>query len=64
MAAGVQAIPGYALTPSSVKATLPTNYITDFNFLKEVDHFLLTGGVQSFPPDSLPSEDQTYRGCS
>jgi len=26
---------GVALTPSSVKATLPSNYITDFNFLDQ-----------------------------
>ena len=27
--------PGYSLTPSSVKATLPTNYLTNFDFLNQ-----------------------------
>ena len=48
MAAGVQAIPGYALTPSSVKATLPTNYITDFNFLNQ------------YLPDTYEKEFERY----
>ena len=32
MAGSLASGPGVAITPSSVKATLPTNYITNFDF--------------------------------
>lgn len=48
MAGSVQASPGYAITPSSVKATLPSNYITNFNFL---DQYL---------PDTYEAEFERY----
>ena len=32
MAGSVQSTPGFALTPSATKATLPSNYITDLTF--------------------------------
>jgi len=48
MAAGVQAIPGYALTPSAQKTTLPTNYITNFNFLNQ------------YLPDTYEKEFERY----
>lgn len=35
MSGSVLSSPGFNLTPSSVKATLPTNYITNFNFLNQ-----------------------------
>ena len=35
MAGTLSASPGPLLTPSSVKATLPTNYITNFDFLNQ-----------------------------
>jgi hypothetical protein len=35
MSGSVLSSPGFSLTPSSVKATLPTNYITNFNFLNQ-----------------------------
>jgi hypothetical protein len=48
MAGTVQASPGVAITPSSVKATLPTNYITNFDFL---DQYL---------PDTYEKEFERY----
>jgi hypothetical protein len=48
MAGTLQASPGVAITPSSVKATLPTNYITNFNFL---DQYL---------PDTYEQEFERY----
>ena len=48
MAGSVQASPGFALTPSSVKATLPSNYITDFNFLNQ------------YLPDTYEKEFERY----
>jgi hypothetical protein len=35
MSGSVLSSPGFSLTPSSVKATLPTNYITNFDFLNQ-----------------------------
>ena len=35
MAGSLQTSPGVSITPSSVKATLPTNYITNFDFLNQ-----------------------------
>ena len=35
MSGSVLSSPGFNLTPSSAKATLPTNYITNFNFLNQ-----------------------------
>ena len=35
MAGALLGVPGPALAPSSVKAALPGNYITDFNFLNQ-----------------------------
>jgi len=35
MAGTIQASPGVSITPSSVKAALPTNYITNFDFLNQ-----------------------------
>jgi hypothetical protein len=40
--------PGYSLTPSSVKAALPTNYLTDFNFLNQ------------YLPDTYEQEFERY----
>ena len=40
--------PGYQITPSSVKATLPTNYITNFNFLNQ------------YLPDTYEKEFERY----
>ena len=48
MPGSVQAVPGYALQPSAVKATLPTNYITDFNFLNQ------------YLPDTYEKEFERY----
>jgi len=48
MAGSVLSSPGFALTPSSVKATLPTNYITDFNFLNQ------------YLPDTYEKEFERY----
>ena len=48
MAGSVQASPGYAITPSSVKATLPSNYITNFNFLNQ------------YLPDTYEAEFERY----
>jgi len=41
-------VPGYSLTPSSTKAALPTNYITDFNFLNQ------------YLPDTYEKEFERY----
>lgn len=48
MAGTVQASPGFAITPSSVKATLPSNYITNFNFLNQ------------YLPDTYEAEFERY----
>jgi hypothetical protein len=40
--------PGYQITPSSVKATLPTNYITNFDFLNQ------------YLPDTYEKEFERY----
>jgi hypothetical protein len=48
MAGSVLSSPGFALTPSSVKATLPTNYITNFNFLNQ------------YLPDTYEKEFERY----
>ena len=48
MAGSVAAVPGFALQPSAVKATLPTNYITDFNFLNQ------------YLPDTYEKEFERY----
>jgi len=44
----VQDVPGYALTPSAVKATLPTNYITNFDFMNQ------------YLPDTYEKEFERY----
>ena len=48
MAGSVQVSPGYAITPSSVKATLPSNYITNFDFLNQ------------YLPDTYEKEFERY----
>jgi hypothetical protein len=48
MAGSVQVSPGFAITPSSVKATLSSNYITDFNFLNQ------------YLPDTYEKEFERY----
>ena len=48
MAGTLQPTPGVAITPSSVKATLPTNYITNFNFLNQ------------YLPDTYEAEFERY----
>lgn len=48
MAGSLQASPGVAITPSSVKATLPTNYITNFDFLTQ------------YLPDTYEAEFERY----
>ena len=48
MAGSVQASPGYQLQPSAVKATLPTNYITNFDFLNQ------------YLPDTYEAEFERY----
>ena len=48
MAGSVQATPGYQLEPSAVKATLPTNYITNFDFLNQ------------YLPDTYEAEFERY----
>ena len=48
MAGTLQASPGVAITPSSVKATLPTNYITNFDFLNQ------------YLPDTYEEEFERY----
>lgn len=48
MSGTLQASPGVAITPSSVKATLPTNYITNFDFLSQ------------YLPDTYEQEFERY----
>jgi len=48
MAGTLQASPGVAITPSSVKATLPSNYITNFDFLNQ------------YLPDTYEQEFERY----
>lgn len=48
MAGTLQASPGPLLTPSSVKAALPTNYITNFDFLNQ------------YLPDTYEQEFERY----
>ena len=48
MAGTLQTSPGVAISPSSVKATLPTNYITNFNFLNQ------------YLPDTYEQEFERY----
>ena len=48
MAGSVQASPGVAITPSSVKQALPTNYITNFDFLNQ------------YLPDTYEKEFERY----
>ena len=48
MAGTVQSSPGFAITPSSVKATLPSNYITNFDFLNQ------------YLPDTYEAEFERY----
>jgi hypothetical protein len=48
MAGSVQASPGFQLQPSAVRATLPTNYITNFDFLNQ------------YLPDTYESEFERY----
>ena len=48
MAGSVQSNPGFALQPSAVKATLPTNYITNFDFMNQ------------YLPDTYEKEFERY----
>jgi len=48
MAGSLQTSPGVSITPSSVKATLPTNYITNFDFLNQ------------YLPDTYEAEFERY----
>jgi hypothetical protein len=48
MAGSIAASPGINITPSAVKATLPTNYITNFNFLSQ------------YLPDTYEQEFERY----
>jgi hypothetical protein len=48
MSGTLQASPGVAISPSSVKATLPTNYITNFDFLNQ------------YLPDTYEQEFERY----
>jgi hypothetical protein len=48
MAGSVQSTPGFQLQPSAVKATLPTNYITNFDFLNQ------------YLPDTYEAEFERY----
>jgi hypothetical protein len=48
MAGSIAASPGVLITPSSVKATLPTNYITNFDFLNQ------------YLPDTYEQEFERY----
>lgn len=48
MAGSLASSPGVAITPSSVKATLPTNYITNFDFLTQ------------YLPDTYEAEFERY----
>ena len=44
----VQSVPGYQLQPSAVKSTLPTNYITNFDFMNQ------------YLPDTYEKEFERY----
>lgn len=48
MAGSVQSTPGFQLEPSAVKATLPSNYITNFDFLNQ------------YLPDTYEAEFERY----
>ena len=48
MSGTLQTSPGVLISPSSVKATLPTNYITNFNFLNQ------------YLPDTYEQEFERY----
>lgn len=48
MAGSVQSIPGFQLEPSAVKQTLPTNYITNFDFMNQ------------YLPDTYEKEFERY----
>jgi hypothetical protein len=48
MAGTLDSSPGFQITPSSVKATLPTNYITNFDFLNQ------------YLPDTYEQEFERY----
>lgn len=48
MAGSVQSTPGFALQPSAVKATLPSNYITNFDFMNQ------------YLPDTYEKEFERY----
>jgi hypothetical protein len=48
MAGSVQGTPGFQLQPSAVKATLPTNYITNFDFMNQ------------YLPDTYEKEFERY----
>ena len=48
MAGTVQSTPGFQLQPSAVKATLPTNYITNFDFMNQ------------YLPDTYEKEFERY----
>jgi hypothetical protein len=48
MAGTIAASPGVSITPSAVKATLPTNYITNFDFLNQ------------YLPDTYEKEFERY----
>ena len=48
MAGSVQSTPGFQLQPSAVKATLPTNYITNFDFMNQ------------YLPDTYEKEFERY----
>jgi hypothetical protein len=48
MAGSVQSTPGFQLQPSAVRATLPTNYITNFDFLNQ------------YLPDTYEAEFERY----
>ena len=48
MAGTVQSTPGFALQPSAVKATLPSNYITNFDFMNQ------------YLPDTYEKEFERY----
>ena len=48
MAGSVSAVPGFSLTPSASKTALPSNYITDFDFLNQ------------YLPDTYEKEFERY----
>jgi hypothetical protein len=48
MSGSVQAVPGFALTPSASKTVLPSNYITNFDFLNQ------------YLPDTYEKEFERY----